>query len=504
MARRHALTLGAGAQVSARSTRGRWRRMAAATVSTQWAQLAIVLAMLAALPFARAVDNDFWWHLRTGEYILRSGIPRHDPYSWTAGGQPWSAHEWLSEVVIYLTQTSLGYAGNMVLFIGVAIAALLTSYHLARRMGAGSKPLLTLMVLAAATLAIFVTPRPQVFTWLFFALYLYVLAKDDRGEDAPLWALPPLMLLWANMHLGFFFGLMLVGCWLAARAIDAARGRAVRWRTPIVVAAACVVAASVNPSGPAILWYPARYVFDSQVTNTMVAEWQRPDPTSLSHAPIFVTALLLVLAMMAPSRPRPFLWLVSLAVVALSMQAVRNAPFAALVVIPVAGSALAGRWPSLHRTHDTEARIPLAVAAALVVAVAASVGTVAVRRTGVEVAIGAPSEDQYPAQAAAFVKERHSGQRLFNEYNHGGYLIDKLYPDVRVFIDGRTDFYGNALLQDYLVIQGARPGWEELIERYAVDVALLNATSPLARALQDDARWTREYDDGRYVVYGRH
>jgi hypothetical protein len=481
----------------------RWPRALAATVPAAWAQLAIVLGMLAGIPFARSVDNDFWWHLRTGELIVHGGIPRHDPYSWTAGGQPWAAHEWLSEVLIYASQTAFGYAATVGLFTCVAIGALLLSYALARRLGAGARPLLALMVLAVLVFAIFVTPRPQAFTWLLFAAYVMILARDDAGERAVLWALPPLMLLWANLHLGFVFGLMLVGCWLASLALDAVCGRDVGWRTPLAVAAACVAAACVNPSGPAILWYPARYLLDGSVTNSMVAEWQRPDPLALGHAPIFACAALVALGVALPSRPRPFLCLAGLVSVALSMLAVRNAPFVALMLFPVAGRALAARWPRLHRGADGAVRVPALATAALAIGVAMGMAAMSMRATGAPLALGAPPDDGYPAGAAAYVQAHHAGQRLFNDYNYGGFLIGRLFPRTPVFVDGRTDFYGDALLRDYVTIEDAQPGWRERLDAYGVEVVLTNARSPLAAALASDAGWSGEYGDGTHVVFGR-
>jgi hypothetical protein len=449
------------------------------------------------------VDNDFWWHLRTGRFIFESGIPRHDPFSWTAAGKPWVMHEWLSEAIIYAVQSAFGYIGNMVLFIAVSLASIAISHALARRFGAGTKPLVGLMIVAALTFTIFITPRPQDFTWLFFAIYLYVLARHYEGDAVPLWPLPVLMAFWVNMHLGFYFGLMLVGCWVAALVFDAIRGRDVKLRAPMLVAAACVLATFANPSGPAILLYPLRYVFDSQVTNDMVAEWQRPDITRTLHWSIYLTAALLALTLISRNRPRPFLFLVSIAVVALSMQAVRNAPFAALVLLPVAGSALAARWPAASRARDSAVRVPLGAAAAMVASIALIVGPVSLSIAGQSVSLVAPGQHGYPSAGAEYVREHFAGRRMFNDYNSGGYLIYKLYPDVPVFVDGRTDFYGNDLLKDYFRIDHAEPGWDGLLQQYGVEVVLIDKQLPLAKAMDAEASWQRVFSGTNEVVYTR-
>ena len=468
-----------------------------------WVQVGMLFAVLAALPFARGVDNDFWWHLRTGQFIFDSGIPRHDPFSWTAPGKPWVMHEWLSEAIIYAVQSAVGYVGNMVLFIGASLASIAMSYALARRLGAGTKALTGLLVVSALTFTIFITPRPQVFTWLFFSIYLYILARHNEGDDVPLWPLPVIMAFWVNMHLGFYFGLMLIGCWIAALAFDAIRGRETPLRRPLIIAAACVLATFANPSGPAILLYPLRYLFDAQVTNDMVAEWQRPDITWTLHWSIYLTALLLVLSLVSRTRPRPFLVLASIAVAVLSMQAVRNAPFAALVLLPVAGSVLAARWPASSSARDSNVRVPVGAAAAMIASIALIVGPVSLSIAGTGVSLGAPSQHGYPSAGAEYVRDHFAGKRMFNDYNSGGYLIYKLYPGVPVFVDGRTDFYGNALLKDYIHIDHGDPGWDELLAKYGVEVVLIDKELPLAKVLAVDGGWQQQFAGETEVVYAR-
>lgn len=467
-----------------------------------WVQLAILFAALAGVPLVNGTDNDFWWHLKTGDYIVHNGIPRTDPFSWTRGGDAWVAHEWLSEVLIYGIQQSLGYAANVVLFALATSAALAIAYAAARRQGAGTQPLVALMLLAVVVMGTFVTVRPQVFTWLLFSVFLYILAASYDRQRAPVWALPPLMALWANLHLGFFYGLMLVGLWLAALCFDAVRGGERSLRAPVAIAAACVIAAGLNPSGPEILWYPLRYVFDSQVTNEMIAEWKRPDILFPFQTPIFVVAGMLALSLASRARPRPFLCLVTVAVIVLSMQAVRNAPFAAIVMLPVCGGTMARRWPWATAERDSGSRMNLATAASLTLLVGLVVPLMALSG-GREIAFGEPSEDRFPSQGAEFVRQKYPGTRLFNDYNAGGYLVYKLYPDVPVFIDGRTDFYGNGLMREYFDAQFAEPGWEATLDKYDVEVVMVARRYPLAEALAGDSGWEKVFEGEAEVVYAR-
>lgn len=472
-------------------------------VPAAWLQLAMLFAALVAVPLAHGIDNDFWWHLRTGEFILHHGIPKHDPYSWTRAGQPWVAHEWLAEVFIYVAQSAIGYAATLIIFGFVTVGALMLSYTLGRRSGAGTKPLVVLMLFAVVVMSTFVTVRPQIFSWLLFATFLYVLSRHYDGARAPLWLLPPLMAVWVNLHLGFYFGLMLVGCWLAALCFDAVRGREVSLRLPFLIAAACVVATFANPVGPSILAYPFRYLFHSQFASAHVNEWRRPDITIPAHVPVFVFAVLLTLALVTRTRPRPFLWLVSLAVLVLSMEALRNGPFAAIVAVPVVAGVASRRWEAMRASRDSSMRVPLPAALALVIAIAAMLGPVALLHAGNPLSIGAPTQAGFPETEAAYVRGHHPGAGLYNGYNEGGYLIDALYPDVPVFVDGRTDFYGDKLLNDYLDIYKAHDGWQSLLDSYGVQIVMVRENAELATALRTDAAWRLEFTGPIEVVYVR-
>ncbi len=471
------------------------------TLPFAWVQIAVLLGLLVIVALTRAVDPDFWWHTRTGQLIFASGIPRHDPFSWSAAGKPWVAHEWLSEALIYAVQASIGYTANVVLFSGVTLSAVLLMYALARRAGAGTRVLVALLFVTVVVLSFYVTVRPQEFTWLLFAAFVYLLQRDYEGEHVPAWLLPVLTALWANLHLGFVYGLMAVGLWVAAAALDRVRGRDVDLRRPALIAGACVAASCLNPDGPVLLWYPARYVFHHEVT-AYIGEWYRPDPRVPVHAPIFLTNLLLALVLISRNRPRPFLWLVTAAAVVVSLQAVRNAPFAVLLLMPVAGAAASARWRWATSGRDSHKRIRLATAATLLAVLGAVILPLSARRTGA-LSLVDPSDAGYPAAEAQYVKAHLSGKRLLNEYGEGGYLIYSLYPDVNVFIDGRSDFYGSRLLRDYATIYRAQAGWDALLDSYSVEAVLIPKDSELAKKLRQSPGWREDFTGPQDSVFAR-
>src|ERR1700674_5201012 len=234
----------------------RWR------IPVAWLQLAVLYLALPAWQMRGDVDPDFWWHLRTGKLIFDSGIPRHDVFSWTAAGRPWVAHEWLSEAIMYAVESMFGYIGNILVFDAAAIGALVVMYALARRAGAGTRVLFLLMLLSVVMLSYAAAVRPQLFSWLFFAIFVFLLERDYQRRPVPLWLLPALMALWVNLHLGFVYGLVLVALWAASLACASLHDTTVDLKRPLLIGVGCLAATMLNPHGPDILLYPYRYIED--------------------------------------------------------------------------------------------------------------------------------------------------------------------------------------------------------------------------------------------------
>src|SRR5581483_5908706 len=156
---------------------------------------------------------------------------------------------------------------------------------------------------------------------------------------------------------------------------------------------------------------------------------------------------------------------------------------------PVAGPAIAGRFAWARRERDSRLQWPVWRVPVLLVLVAfAGMTRAAVAGNGLS--IFTASEDTYPSAGAAYAKANLQGRHLYNEYTWGGYLIYKDYPDVPLFIDGRSDFYRSRLMDDYATIGMLKPGWQDLMDQYGIDAVLLRKNSRLARALREDNRWT--------------
>ncbi len=459
--------------------------------------LAPLLALMFEWPFLVATDPDYWWHVRTGRLILETGaIPQTDPYSYTAFGHPWVAHEWLTEVLLYVTAARFGYVGNVILFGLIGALTGLLVYVTCRRRGAGEIAAALLMVWSQAMGIASNNVRPQMLTAFLLAVCALLLTMYLDGKTRALWPLPFLFALWVNLHGGYIIGLVLVGLTVLGSVFPPGAHRPALPPRPLAAAAGLSLAATLlNPRGFEAWLYPFTYFRAGNVSQLHVAEWQSPN----FHQPLFFLfgAFLLSMILLGIGR-RPLglvevLWTVVFT--ALGLESIRHVPLVGVIAAPLLGARAQAEF-SVFRRSIAAWRRPLllvAASAALMIVVLAAVLAPARRAT---LQLGwEPSSAGYPSGAVAYLRNHDLPGNLFNEYGWGGYLIYHLYPARRVFIDGRADVYGDSFGQQYDTIVTLGPGWRSLLERYDVRIVLVPGGSALAVALAADPDWHVIYSD---------
>ena len=458
------------------------------------------LTLIAITFWLGQTDPDYWWHVRTGQLILDTGqLPRTDPFSFTSAGEPWVTHEWLTEVLFALIARHVGYIGNVALCATLGTGSALAIWATARRRGLGPRAATLLMVWAFAIMLPLANVRPQMVTMLGLALTALLLTRYRDGDGRALWFLPPLLLLWVNLHGGYVIGLVLLGLTLVGETIAAilARPRGARPlpRPPVPLLVATVVAVLatlVNPHGVEALRYPFTYIGTGNASQRFIAEWQSPDFHNAAFLPLAASLLLGLLVGYArrPVRPTDVLWTLTLTLMAL--QSTRHAPLYAIVILPLLGARLrawAPGWPRPLR----RLRAPLATALPLFGWTFLVVGLGALLAGGAALPLqtgAAPRADGYPVAGAAYLRA-HPELRgnLFNTYSWGGYLIDQLYPARRVFIDGRADVHGDALVTRARATERLAPDWRASLAGWDIQLVLVERDGPLATALRDDPGW---------------
>jgi hypothetical protein len=475
-------------------------------------------------------DGDTGWHIRTGDWILANGqVPVTDLFSYTKPGQPWVAWEWLSEVIFAWLNARWGLA--MVLLASILLLAFTFAllFRLARRK---SSPVLAFLVLALAiaTSSVHWLARPHLFSLLFLVFFYSVLDEVREGRSR-IFGIPRLALLpfaavlWANLHAGFFIGIVLVACFAAGEVLKlvlaadnsgltAERARA---KAYFATALACALASLLNPNFYHLHRHVLQYVGDpyqsQHIMEFLTLSFHHP------VAPFFECLLALgVAAALWNAMQGSYTEAVLIVVWGhAALLAARNLPLFAIVATPIVAAAL-DRF--LARLPSLEVAPWLRRAAARLLEILRDTGKMeSVRRWHLASAaavlvlaalIYAPSPPRifrpeydparYPA-AAIPVLEMDKPGRIFTTAEWSGYLIYRLYPEIRVFIDGRSDFYGGDFGQKYIDVIKAQYGWRKTLREAGVDTILLPPSAELCGALKEAADWRLFYDDGVALVF---
>jgi hypothetical protein len=460
--------------------------------------VAVVFLGLFAMAARNVTDPDVWWHLKTGQYIAEHrSVPHTDPFSYTRAGQPWVAHEWLTDLLLYGIQRVAGCSGLIAVFSAVVCAAFFLLY-----LRCGSHPYaagMAALYAAWATIPVWGV-RPQVLSLLLTSLWLFILERSECHPNL-LWWTPPLMLLWVNLHAGFAVGPVLSALFLTGEGIEhltSAQPRSPRLRNAAIILLLNLVIVPLNPNGLRMFSYPIETLRSAAMQN-YIAEWASPN----FHRADYLPFLLLVLGTFAALswwrlrvRPRDLLLL------AVSLYAglcsIRMMPLFVLIAVPVISQRLV-EWPAARSSRRLR---PQAAAGALfnamiVLAMAAFAGVhtfqVIQRQRQIEA-------QRFPLRAVNYL-QAHPAGRIFNHYDWGGYLIWTLYPSAPVFIDGRADLYGEKLLDQFAETYQFKGAWQVTLQGWNVDTVLVPVDSALATGLRNSPGWSVSYEDAQAVVF---
>ena len=414
-------------------------------------------------------DSDAGWHLRDGEAILATGnLPHTDPWSFTRGGQPWYAWEWLSDVVTGAIHRSLGLKGVALFYAAAIAASVWLWFRLHWAMGGHFLIACAMAPLLLSTCNIHWLARPHVLSWLFVLWAMFPRASG-LAETAGM------TVLWANIHPSFFFA--------------ALRGL---WQKRPAVLAVVAVAPLVNPYGYRLYGHLWRYLTDSELLSR-IGEFQSFDFHNDGSWQIIATLLLgMIGGTLAMTQKRWTHFAIAVVITAMALRSARALPLAALMLLPPANAAITealAAWPGFLaygrnlRAFDVRfhglALVPLVLFAAWRWMPAA----------------GFPA-DQFPVAAYS----RYPAEaRLFAPDKYGGYIIYRSDGRRKVFFDGRSDLYGAEFLKRYGRMMQLRPGWREYFESFGFTHALVPANAPIGPALVQIG-WRETYRDKVAVV----
>jgi hypothetical protein len=474
-------------------------------------------------------DGDTGWHLRTGEWILsHHQIPHTDLFSFSRPGAPWFAWEWLWDTLFALLFRHGGMAAVVLVSTLILCLAAAAMFRLIRRKCDNGLVAIAVTLLATGGCAIHWLARPHLFTILFFTLTLHITQRAHEGRTKLLGWLIPLTLVWTNLHGGFFVVFLVLACYIGGHLLNALiesdpdRRRAYLSRTLpwLKTFAACFAVTFINPYGWQLHHHIATYIADPYLLEH-IAEFQGLN----FHSGAVVYFEPLIIATLAASfwaiRRRRFAEaLLALGWMHLALIAARNLPLFSIACAPLIGEGLV----TLIREASTSSlRERISKAAAWFQDASASLdATDRIGRVHVvsAAAMGVlalllfapkPAADRFVSEfdpkifpvGAIPVLSSPATHRIWAQDQWGDYLIYRMYPATKVFIDGRSDFYGDKMGEEYLRLLDVQAGWDKILDRYGIDTVVLSPKLALSSTLKVSRDWQVVFDDHYSVVFRR-
>ncbi len=441
--------------------------------------------------------SDLWWHLASGRYIWQQHeIPLTDPFSYTAYGEPWTNHSWLWGWIFW---AAYRVDADLVAWLNLALLVVLFSL-VAWKARQTSRSWLAAGVatwLAAATCHWFLDVRPHVATLLFSALLLATL----EWRRAP-WLWPPLLMLWANLHAGFVFGLGLLGLHVLLKSVEARRRRLPIPRAEWVSLVCAALAAGLNPWGFAIYGVVLQPV-NPETPFRNLAEWRAlvPNLDPRSYAGRFGWMALFALPGVYRARRTPFPLALAAVTAVMAIYARRFVPLFAVSAAPLVALGVATALDALFRRLPARSNPWFGLATSMTALLGAIFLWNDVRFLPRPLQRWSGGES-YPSGAATYLASMPDPPRhLLNAYDWGGYIALQV-PGVPVFIDGRAGtVYHDRLMHAYRILIRAAPGWRQMLEVYAIDAVLVPRETRLQVVLRRQRpAWRVAYIDPRSVL----
>jgi len=443
-------------------------------------------------------DTDIWLHLKTGQHTLETrALTVPDPFSYTSGmgGAKYAGeqvtryfnltHEWLAQIGMFLIYSAAGFPGLVLARAALLIVFCgLTGWMAFRRSNDFYIGVAAALVSAGMAFH-FQQSRPFLVTFVGLAVTMVIL--ESRRW---MWALPAIFLIWANCHAGFFIGWLVLGAYCGEAVIQRRNDRRL-W----LVAIACFLVSGLNPNGFRVI--QILFLYRSSGIQSENLEWQRPifwEPGIYSLV-LFGSLLALLLAR---RRTRPVDWLLYFGFALISLMALRNTIFMGLIG-PVLMAAYVPKWRALPA-----ATALLAAGALVIFDVAPAIAT------GNTFALHA-ADWQLPSGAAEFIQSHRITDRMFNNYETGGYLVWRLWPMQRDFIDPRG--LNEEVYADYKRILTNTDSAEKLLRKYGIEMVVVEGFDylsgqvyPLVMELAGsaNAEWKLAYTDSKSVIFMRH
>jgi len=467
----------------------------------------VIVVLLYCIPVFQAmvpvIDPDIWWHLRTGQWIVdHAEVPATDPFSAYGEGKRWIAYSWLFEILVYALFTKLGLMGILVFTVSMSLLIALVLHRALRR---AELPFIAeLFSVAAALVAMrhLISPRSWLFSILFFTVELFILFHVRRTDRiAPLLALPPLFVLWANLHMQFIYGLAVLGLFLVEVLLSRLPSLSLYPSQPPKVTLgrvsllllACLVATLITPYHFR-LYIPIFEVIGQTGAFQLILELLPLSFRSLADWLVVGLAIVAAFVLGWHRAWLPFPTFLLLMGTFLAFRARRDVwvlVLAALFIISEFGRFVRS-GPSFGFTKLRTVCV--------VVAVTVGIYLIGLRRQISEQQLEGVVKQRFPVAAVKFINEKNYSGPLYNHFNWGGYLIWTL-PRLPVSMDGRMNVHGDQRIERSVNTWSGLRGWESDPELMKARLVIGGANQALTNLMRTDPRFKLVYEDAVAAVF---
>lgn len=461
-----------------------------------YAVLVFLFFFLFLLTIYRMIDTDVWFHMKAGQVISETGrFIYKDIFSFTAAGRDWLYHEWLFGVISYYVYSIFGING---LILGKAILLTLTFviiYNCMRLRGAN--PYLSFFILFIAVLAarFRFTERPHVFKFLFVAAFIYLLDLYRLKDKKHLWPLPFLQLLWTNIHGSFILGPAIIAIYLFTSAVSGKRHE-IRILTTIFILTS--LATILNPYGIELLSFSLG--FGEKKVLSSITEWSPTTLQSFGGAFGFLFITGSASFILKYRRIEIVDVLVFSMFAYLSTNAIRFTALFSLAIAPIIAGNIQYLASTLRYSHVKKWSL---VILSLIIIGYLSINEL--RRHWILV-FGLGQGGAFSEKAVDFIKKHPIDGNMYNSYVLGGYLIWSLYPERKVFVDGRAEIYDKEF-QEAFISGSSMNKWSEAIDKYGISYAVIayhsKGLDPIGKEISIEPQWVLIYWDGATRIYVR-
>jgi len=453
-------------------------------------------------------DCDTGYHIRAGEYIIETlSIPKQDIFSFISPHLPWTAHEWLSELIMALVHRAFDLTGVVIFFSLIISSVYYLLFKILRKNNDDIIISIFIVLLVLTVSQVHWLARPHIFSLLLMVIWCYFLDEYQYNQKNYLYFFPPMMLLWVNLHGGFLVGFILLGIYIFGNTVRFIKSRdserndyKKKLRVLGIIATACLFICMINPYGYRILIFPFNLISNKFIMDH-VNEFLAPNFHQLIVKPFEFTLLLLIVLLVFSKKRLNIIELLSILLFThMSLYSARYIPLFSIIVAPILLRQFRpilvqseGRFSKFLKKRsdnisavDTSTRGYLwPVSAVVLVVIFATAGKVDFKF----------NPETKPVAAVEFFTKENIQGNMFNDDEFGDYIIYAAWPKYKVFFDGRSDMYGVDIMKEYLKVYRIKLGWDEVIKKYNIKWMIHNANSVLSMFLMERDDWKLIYAD---------